>query len=144
MKPIPPTIINSIITILINGSPIYPVRDTNVWSLVPNISNPALQNADIEWNTAIQIPLKPNVLQKSGSKSSAPVASDNNVPSKMNLVSLTIPPTLGAEIASCIVLRCIREIFLPDKMTTAAATVTTPRPPIWISTRMTVCPKNDQ
>ena len=43
----------------------------------------------------------------------------------MNLVNLTIPPTLGAEIASCIVLLCMRDIFFPERSETAAATVTT-------------------
>ncbi len=32
----------------------------------------------------------------------------------MKRVRRTIPPTFGAEIASCMVLRCIREILRPD------------------------------
>ena len=35
-----------------------------------------------------------------------------------------------AEMASCMVLRCIRLIFLPEIMAMATATVTTPMPPI--------------
>ena len=38
-----------------------------------------------------------------------------NVPLKINLVSLTIPPTFGAEIASCMVLLCMRDIFFPER-----------------------------
>ena len=41
-----------------------------------------------------------------------------------------MPPTFGAEIAFCIVLRCMIDIFLPDNITTAVAVVITPRPPI--------------
>ena len=41
---------------------------------------------------------------------------------------------------SCMVLRCIREIFRPDSSANDAATVTTPSPPIWISPKMTTCP----
>ena len=78
------------------------------------------------------------------SMASAPSSSIKNVPRKMNRVRRTIPPTFGAEIASCMVLRCIREIFRPDNSANDAATVMTPSPPIWISTRMIVCPKPDQ
>ena len=48
----------------------------------------------------------------------------------MKRVSRTIPPTFGAEMASCMVLRCIREILRPDSSANDAATVTTPSPPI--------------
>ena len=62
----------------------------------------------------------------------------------INPVSLTIPPTAGAEMASCMVLRCIREILFPEIMAKEAATVMTPIPPIWISKRITAWPKADQ
>ena len=50
---------------------------------------------------------------------------------------ITIPPIFGAEIASCIVLRCMSEIFRPDKMAKETATVMTPSPPVWISSKIT-------
>ena len=62
----------------------------------------------------------------------------------MNDVMRTIPPTWGAEMASCIVLRCIRPIFRPERVTIDTATVTTPIPPIWIKSRIIPCPKLDQ
>jgi len=40
------------------------------------------------------------------------------VPRRMKRVRRTIPPTFGAEIASCMVLRCIREILRPDYWST--------------------------
>ena len=55
----------------------------------------------------------------------------------MNPVSRTMPPTLGAAMASCMVPRCISEILRPDNSEKKAATVMTPMPPIWISTMMT-------
>ena len=48
MPPIPPIIIKSITVILISGLFAYPVNETKGFSAVPNISNPALQNADTE------------------------------------------------------------------------------------------------
>ena len=58
------------------------------------------------------------------------VNSTKNVPFNTNPVNLTIPPTFGAEIASCITLRCIKDIFLPDKSANDTAIVITPSPPI--------------
>ena len=55
----------------------------------------------------------------------------------MKFVSRTIPPTFGAAMASCMVLRCIKEIFLPEIMAKEAATVITPSPPIWIKNKIT-------
>ena len=84
------------------------------------------------------------VIHDTGSMASAPIISIKNVPHRINFVSLTIPPTFGADIASCMVVRCIKEILRLDRSANDAATVTTPRPPICISARMTVCPKADQ
>ena len=53
-------------------------------------------------------------------------------------------PTCGAEMESCIALRCQRPIFLPDNLIMARPMVTTPMPPIWISRRITPCPNADQ
>ena len=62
----------------------------------------------------------------------------------IKLVSRTIPPTVGAEIDSCIVLLLHSPIFIPDARITASPMVITPIPPIWISVMMTPCPKSDQ
>ena len=36
------------------------------------------------------------------------------------------------------------EIFLPESIRNVTAAVMTPKPPIWISSKMTICPKADQ
>ena len=41
-------------------------------------------------------------------------------------------------------LRSKREIFLPESIAMKAATEITPRPPIWIRSRIMVCPAADQ
>ena len=55
----------------------------------------------------------------------------------MKPVRRTMPPTFGAEMASCMVLRCLRPMRRPEMMVMATASVTTPMPPIWMSVRMT-------
>ena len=89
-----------------------------------------MQNAEIEWNTAYQIPLKkPKSFTNTGSIRSAPSISIPSAVFKINSVILTMPPTCGAEMASLIVLLCIRLIFLPEITAIMTATVTTPMPP---------------
>ena len=63
-------------------------------------------------------------------RAKAPSSSKRKMPFKMNPVNRTIPPTWGAEMASCMVLRCISVIRLPEAMAMATATVITPMPPI--------------
>ena len=70
--------------------------------------------------------------------------STRNTARRMKPVSRTMPPTLGAAMASCMVPRCISEMRRPASRAMAEATVTTPRPPIWMSSRMTAWPKYDQ
>ena len=53
-----------------------------------------------------------------------------------------MPPTWGAEMDSCITQRSLRPIRRPEKMKRATATVTTPMPPIWISSKITACPES--
>ena len=79
-----------------------------------------------------------------GISSAAPAPSMTIVVMIMNLVSLTMPPRQGAEMAFCIVCLCMRLIFLPDSIYRVDATVITPRPPTWISARIITCPKYDQ
>ena len=62
----------------------------------------------------------------------------------IKLVILTIPPTLGAAMASCMVLLCISPIFFPEITAMATAIVTTPIPPICIISKIINCPKPDQ
>ena len=62
----------------------------------------------------------------------------------INRVKRTMPPTCGAEMDSCMTLRCIRPIFRPDTNARETAAVTTPMPPTWISSRITAWPNGDQ
>ena len=130
INPIPPITINAIMAKFTNGSPTKEVSE-EYCCRIPIKSNPALQKAEMEWNTPYQIPFAiPNSRIKEGAMISAPSASKIKVIFKINPVSRTIPPTFGAEIASCMVLRCFKDIFFPETNATATATVTTPIPPI--------------
>ena len=83
-----------------NGSPTKEVSE-EYCCRIPIRSNPALQKAEMEWNTPYQIPFAiPNSRIKEGAMISAPSASKIKVIFKINPVSRTIPPTFGAEIAS--------------------------------------------
>ena len=108
-------------------------------------SKPALQNAEIEWNSEYQIPLAtPKSLQNTGKSSAAPISSIITVVFMMKLVYRTMPPTCGAETDSCMVLLCHSPIFMPDARITASPIVITPIPPIWISVIITPWPNSDQ
>ena len=98
----------------------------------------------MEWNTASQIPRGPYSGANTVISASAPNSSKRKMPFRINPVNRTMPPTWGAEMASCMVLRCISVIRLPEAMVMATATVTTPMPPIWMSSSITACPKTDQ
>ena len=98
--------------------------------LVPIRSKPALQNAEMEWNTAYHRPFQPMPGQNRRASSTAPAASMRTAVFKMNRVCRTMPPTWGAEMDSCMTQRCFRLIRLPEKIKIATAIVTTPMPPI--------------
>jgi hypothetical protein len=90
-----------------------------------------LQKAEIEWNSEYHIPFQnPKSLQKTGAKRAAPMISIRIVIRIINCVLRTMPPTVGAEIASCMVLRCINPILRPDTTAIAIAIVIIPIPPI--------------
>ena len=133
----PPTTIRAEIVRLITGSARYAVSETKGVSGVPIKSKPALQKAETEWKTAFHIPETPKSRQKTGSIQSAPMPSISRDVRITNPVSRTMPPTLGADMASCIRPRWDREMRRPDKSEKDAPTVITPRPPIWISTMRT-------
>ena len=96
------------------------------------------------WNTAYQMPRSPISGQNREASSNAPAPSSSSMAARMNRVRRTMPPTWGAEMDSCITHRSFRPIRRPASMEMATATVTTPMPPIWISTMMTAWPKPDQ
>ena len=98
----------------------------------------------MEWNSAIHSPFGPKSRKNTGAMATAPSSSISRLILMIKLVRRTIPPTFGAEMASCMVLRCMREILLPEISAKDAATVITPIPPIWIRMMMTVCPNTDQ
>ena len=80
------------------------------------------------------IPETPKSRQKTGSIQSAPIPSIIKEARITKPVSRTMPPTFGADMASCIRPRWDREMRRPDKSEKDAPTVITPKPPIWIST----------
>ena len=69
---------------------------------------------------------------------SAPSSSTRKVPLRINLVRRTMPPTAGAEMASCMALRSLSVMFRPASIRNVTAPVITPSPPIWINNDMTV------
>ena len=140
VKPIPPIMISSMIVIFTNGSAAYFVND-EYSSFMPIRSKPALQNADIEWNTEKYMPLNmPKSGMKRIAKSTAPMPSIRKVPFIITLKSLTIPPISSALTLSCIRSLCLSPIFLCRSMENATPIEMKPMPPIWISTRITSCP----
>ena len=129
---------------LMDGDDANEVREEN-FPFTPIRSNPALQNAEIEWKTLYQIPRRmPNSLQNAGAMATAPKSSNITVILIMKPVSSTMPPTLSAEIESCIMLRPRIPILFPDRAEKNIAIVTIPMPPIWISVIITACPNVDQ
>ena len=110
----------------------------------PITSKPALQKAETEWKTAFQIPAAPKSRQKTGSSRSAPRSSAQSVTRTAKPAKLTMPLSIGAAMASRIALRWFRVSRFPASRATEVATVSTPRPPIWIRISTIACPKPDQ
>ena len=104
------------------------------------MSNPALQNAEMDRNTAIQMPRNPYSLHITGIRVNAPKSSVKKVTSRMNIAIRAIPSTRGAAKVSCSMLRSLREILLPERRENEAEARTTPRPPIWIMAMITIWP----
>ena len=120
------------------------VRDENS-PRIPIRSKPALQKAETEWNTAYQSPLaQPKSFMKVGARSTAPIPSTRKEEVRMNFISLTTPPILWADMASCMVFLAKRPILLPERIARNPAMDTTPKPPIWIRIRITISPKSVQ
>ena len=82
----------------------------------PMRSKPALQKAETAVNSACQRPgMSPSLRRKTGASSAAPISSISREPQTMKRVSRTMPPTCGAATDSCMVLRCMRPIFFPER-----------------------------
>ena len=78
--------------------------------------------------------MKQKSRQNTGAITAAHSSSITSVTLTIKPVKRTIPPTFGAEIASCMVLRCIKEIFRPEIIAKDAAMVITPIPAILLYT----------
>ena len=89
----------------IHGLSAKAVSDENVPVFRPITSKPALQKAETEWKTDIQIPCAPNCRIKAGIMASAPISSTMKVTRNRKNVSLTTPPICCVEIVSCSILR---------------------------------------
>ena len=139
-NPAPPRMISSMIVTLTVTLAAHEVREENC-SSTPIRSNPALQNAETEWNTAYPAPRgRPNLPTKKGSRQRAPTVSMQKVPVTRNFINLITPPIWGAETASWMTILGTRPTCFPVKVTIATPAVTTPSPPIWIRIIMTILP----
>ena len=107
----------------------------------PKMSKPALQNAETAVNTDIQIPFAPNRGTKAAARAIAPISS------KPKLVCITrysiflVPAASSRLIDSLASIILLKPSFLRSARLKKAVSVTRPRPPIWISSRITACPK---
>ena len=111
---------------------------------MPIRSNPALQKAETEWNTANQVPSPaPYCGMKRMASSMAPVPSKMSVPmTTVELISMmraTRPPTL---MLSAITARSRMLMRRRIRRKKSVAMVMKPRPPIWMSVSITPWPKN--
>ena len=129
-NPMPPMTIKRHTGITSPGCPANPVSDEYCPVRLPMRSKPALQNAEIEWKKDIGTPAQPNSEQKNGSIASAPKSSNKKMALMAKLTRCTTPPSCGAEILSCRVLRCTSESFLPESAAINNAMAMTPMPPI--------------
>ena len=144
-KPSPATRISVITVRLISGSPAKRSSEENDPLTGPIRSKPALQNADIAWNTLYQSPFaQPSIGTNRNASAAAPSPSMVAVPISASRISRTMPPTLKEATLSCKIVRWRRPIRLPIAMETSASSVITPKPPIWMATISTTCPKSDQ
>ena len=98
---------------------------------------PALQKAEIDVKTEIQIPLRPNSGTNTVIYSSAPMPSTRNVPSSTRFTNRTMPDRVFRLKASCSSSRSPMPIRLWSRIITAEMMVMTPRPPIWIRSNIT-------
>ena len=104
-----------------------------------------MQNADTAWNSEYAMALTgPTSFRKVGYKMAAPTSSNRMTPFTTKCVMRTIPPTLSAEIESCMIFRCPRLIFRRMNVESIRDAVITPIPPIWIMQMITDFPKSDQ
>ena len=128
IKPRPPMMMSSMMTVLTTGLNSYVVREPPPAG--PIISKPALQKAEMAWNIAYHQPVtQPYCGAKTVYKSSVPTSSMMATYFRMKSTSWTMPLSCGAASASCMVLRCMRPILRPEKTVREMAAVTTPRPP---------------
>ena len=104
------------------------------------ISMPALQKADTEWKMEIQIPRNPNCGTNTGIHNKAPTPSTAKVPVSTRLTKRINPDNELRLKASCSNSRSPSPIRRCNITIIPAKTVITPKPPIWISRRITACP----
>ena len=143
-KPMPPRMMSSIIVMLTSASSEYDTSEEK-GSLTPMRSKPALQKADTEWNTEYQSPFpSPNSGIKRIASSTAPESSNMSVPRPMVLVISIMRPTRTVLMLSAMTPRSRMLMRRRSSLEKSVAMVMKPRPPSWMSTRITTCPKPDQ
>lgn len=143
-KPIPPTIISSVIGNINNTLFAKGVRLANSSLFEPNVSNPALQKDATDRNIALN---KPNaklfeIFTVLYSRHNAPIPSMTNVRIMTFFMNLTTPCILSLLMLSCIVCLFLKLIFLPNMSRIDDVIVTIPSPPICIRNSIIILPNS--
>ena len=111
-------------------------------SILPRISNPALQNAETEWKSAAY---RPSAHPKRGTNwvasSTIPVNSIINVPIAILFTRRSTPDRRSVPVDCMMSFLDCREIFLLMNIAKSVIMVMQPSPPICIRSIMTVWPK---
>ena len=101
-------------------------------------------NEETELNIDIQTPLAPNSGTNVNIYRTAPIPSITHVPRSTLFINLASPDIVFRLKASCISNRSPMPIFLLSISINPDIIVMTPRPPICIRSRITICPKKLQ
>ena len=105
-------------------------------------SKPALQNAETEWKTEYQSPCpRPNSGMKRIARSTAPASSKMSVPRPMVEVISMMRPTRTVLMLSAMTPRSRMLMRRRTRREKSVAMVMKPRPPSWMSRRITAWPK---
>ena len=139
-NPMPPRMISREMVRVTTGLAAKPVRE-EYSPCSPIRSNPALQKAETEWNTEKAAPFSgPYRGIKTVARIQAPMPSTVSMTFTIKRTIRTSPPICSLPIESWISVRWTRPSLCPVTERTIAESVTTPIPPVWISSRITVLP----
>ena len=138
-KPKPPRITKAEVVKFISGCKAYSAR-----LFSERMSIPALQKAETEWNTPYQMPTAPYWGMNTVMYKSAPAPSTASVPQITFFTNRKSPERVLRLKASCKSKRSESPILRFSASIKPVITVMTPKPPTWISKRITACPNTLQ